>query len=131
MLSGCNMRGYSTRPQLHTIIVCPSPCFPISVRMLSGDKCLLNVYQMMAVHCLLFLENGDMYRGVAFLHLAPFSGSTMAQWSSGPPRLVILCLPLRNRTGPRPTSKGSNLAWGRRSDCAAYFGGTLTASCYR
>lgn len=25
---------------------------------------------MMAVHCLLFLENGDMYRGVVFLHLA-------------------------------------------------------------
>jgi len=56
--------------KLHTGIVCPSQCFPINVRMLSEDKCLLNVYQMMAVHCLLFSENGDMYRGVVFPHLA-------------------------------------------------------------
>lgn len=48
--------------------------------MLSGDKCLLNVYQMMAVHCLLFLENGDMYRGVVFLHLAC---SVNPLWPSG------------------------------------------------
>ena len=98
------MRAHSTRPQLHTIIVCPSPCFPISVRMLSGDKCLLNVYQMMAVHCLLFWENGDMYRGVVFLHLAPFSESSVAQRSSGAPSA---CYPVftsqeQNRTSSPP-----------------------------
>lgn len=49
--------------------------------MLSGDKCLLNVYQMMAVHCLLFWENGDMYRGVVFPHLA--SGPVDPLWPSG------------------------------------------------
>lgn len=40
--------------------------------MLPGDKCLLNVYQMMAV-CIVcyFWENGDMHEfGVMFLHLA-------------------------------------------------------------
>lgn len=87
--------------------------------MLSGDKCLLNVSQMMAVHCLLFLENGDMYRGVVFLHLAR---------SVNPPRpsgaRPQACYPVftseeQNRTSsPAPTAPSRVV---RRSDCIAYF----------
>lgn len=62
MLWSCNMRATF-------IIVRPFQCFPNSIRMLSADKCLLNVYQMMAVHCLLFLENGDMCKGVVSPYL--------------------------------------------------------------
>lgn len=60
--SGRNVRALGDRAAAFML--------PFSVRMSSEPKRLLNVYQMMAGHCLLFSVDGDEYKGgVAFLHL--------------------------------------------------------------
>lgn len=103
MLSGCNLR---VRSGPHTSQYVLPSVSPIDVRMLSDDTCLLNVYQMTAGHCLLFLVNRDKYRGAVLLHLARSVSPAGSCWSAAMvARLVILCLPLGNRTGPCSVSE--------------------------
>lgn len=76
MLSGCNMRARGD------LAAAPygTSMFPYSVRMLSEQKRWLNVYQMMAGHCWLFLVHGDMYKGCGASTFSLFGESTLAPW---------------------------------------------------
>lgn len=94
--------------------------------MLSGDKRWLRVSQMMAVHCLLFLEDGC--RGVACLLLAC---SVNPLWPSG--AWPKACYPVftsqeQSRTLVPPLRRHLRLP-GDPKVFLAYLRGTSAASC--